>query len=53
VDTSKNTAFRRNISPGTLINDQIEVTTGISPEEIIVTGGQQKLVDGSPVIIIK
>jgi len=53
VDTSKNTAFRRNISPGMLINDQIEVTTGISPEEIIVTGGQQKLVDGSPVIIIK
>jgi len=53
VDTLKNTAFRRNISPGMLIDDQIEVTTGISPEEIIVTGGQQKLVDGSPVIIIK
>ena len=53
VDISKNTAFRRNISTGMLIDDQIEVTTGISPEEIIVTGGQQKLVDGSPVIIIK
>jgi hypothetical protein len=36
-----------------LVNDQIEITSGISQEELIVEGGQQKLVDGSPVAITK
>jgi RND family efflux transporter MFP subunit len=53
VDTIKNKAFRRNVSPGMLVNDQIEITSGISQEELIVEGGQQKLVDGSPVTITK
>lgn len=53
IDTSKNEAFRKNIIPGRIINEQIEVITGISPGEIIVKGGQQKLVDGSNVIITK
>jgi RND family efflux transporter MFP subunit len=53
VDTSVNKAFRRNISTGIFINDNIEITSGISEHEIIVTGGQQKLVDGSLVIITK
>ena len=51
VDTLKNKAFSRNVSLGKLINDRIEITSGLTENEIVVTGGQQKLVDGSPVII--
>ena len=53
VDTSLNKAFRRNISTGKLINDRIEILSGVSGDETIITGGQQKLVDGSPVTISK
>lgn len=53
IDTSKKKAFRNNIIPGMIMNDQIEVVSGVSPGEIIVKGGQQKLVDGSSVIITK
>lgn len=53
VDTSLNKAFRRNISTGKLINDQIEILSGVSGDETIITGGQQKLVDGSPVTMTK
>jgi membrane fusion protein, multidrug efflux system len=47
VDTVKNQAFRRDISPGKLMNMNIEIVSGLSEGEIIVIGGQQKLVDGS------
>lgn len=53
VDTVRNKAFRRDVSPGLPVNDWIEIRSGLSPDDIIVTGGQQKLVDGSPVIITK
>ena len=51
VDNSLGKAFRRNVMPGQLINDKIEITSGLVEDEIIVTGGQQNLVDGSQVII--
>jgi RND family efflux transporter MFP subunit len=47
VDTAVNKAFRRNVSPGRLIKEKIEIISGLNENEIIVTGGQQKLVDGS------
>jgi len=53
VDTLKNRAFRRSISLGKLINDKIEITSGLIENEIVVIAGQQKLIDGSPVIIQK
>jgi RND family efflux transporter MFP subunit len=53
ADVSQNKAFRRNVSLGTLVNDKIEITSGLGENEIIVTGGQQKLVDASPIIINK
>lgn len=53
IDTAKNQAFRKNISTGRLINDNIEIITGLIENEIIVTGGQQKLVDGSLITISK
>jgi membrane fusion protein, multidrug efflux system len=47
VDTVKNRVFKRDVSPGKLMNMNIEIVSGLSEGEIIVTGGQQKLVDGS------
>ncbi|WP_080054349.1 efflux RND transporter periplasmic adaptor subunit [Spirosoma aerolatum] len=49
VDKGQQKAFRRNVSVGQLVKNKIEVTAGLSPQEIVVTGGQQKLTDGSSV----
>jgi RND family efflux transporter MFP subunit len=53
VDNTLNKAFRRNVIIGKLINNKIEITSGLNENEIIVTGGQQKLVDGSLITISK
>ncbi|MCX6335432.1 MAG: efflux RND transporter periplasmic adaptor subunit [Bacteroidia bacterium] len=47
VDTAKNKVSRRNVIPGKLINDKIEIISGLIEKEIIVTGGNQKLAEGS------
>ncbi len=52
-DSVKMKAFRRNITTGIINDNMIEVTSGISLNEIIVKGGQHKLVDGTSVIISK
>jgi len=46
IDSAKQRAFRRNVSLGKIINDRIEITSGLAENEIVVTGGQQRLVDG-------
>jgi len=53
TDTVNNKAFRRNVSPGRIFDDLIEITAGLNEKELVITGGQQKLIDGSPVIISK
>lgn len=53
VDESANKAFKRTVSLGKAINDKIEVISGLYENETVVSGGQQKLEDGSPVIITK
>jgi len=53
VDGSNGKAFKRNVSLGQVLNDKIEVISGVSENDSVVSGGQQKLVDGSPVKIIK
>ena len=53
IDTTKNQAFRKNVSTGKLLNDNIEVLSGVTEGDIIVTGGQHKLADGSLITIIK
>lgn len=47
VDPTQNKAFKRKVSVGRLLSNQIEITSGISEKDIVVTGGQQKLNDGS------
>ena len=44
-------AFRRDISIGSIYGDEIEVVTGLSTGESLVTGGQNKLTNGSIVSV--
>lgn len=53
VDTVKNIVFRRNVSPGKIYKNKVEIVSGLGEGDLIVTGGQHKLVDGSLVIINK
>jgi len=53
IDGSASKAFRRNVILGRAINDKIEVISGLEETDLVVSGGQQKLVDGSQVIITK
>jgi RND family efflux transporter MFP subunit len=53
ADTLKGRAFRRNVTPGNILNNRIEIVSGLSEGERIITGGQQKLVDGSMITINK
>ena len=42
----------RKIEPGQRLGDKIEVRSGVNPDEIVVTAGQVRLIDGSKVEII-
>jgi RND family efflux transporter MFP subunit len=53
ADTLGNKAFRRNVSTGQIIGSSIEVTSGLEEKEAVVSGGQQKLVNGSAITIVK
>jgi len=53
IDQKQNKAFMRTISTGQLVNNRIEITNGLSAGEVIVTGGQQKLSNGSFVTFSK
>ncbi|UZR98526.1 efflux RND transporter periplasmic adaptor subunit [Chondrinema litorale] len=44
-------AYRRDISIGSIYGDEIEVVTGLSTGESLVTGGQNKLTNGSIVSV--
>jgi RND family efflux transporter MFP subunit len=50
VDEKKSQAFKRKVSLGQMTGNNIAITSGISPDEMIVVGGQHKLNDGSPVV---
>lgn len=53
IDTMLNKAFIRNVSTGKIIDSSIEITSGLTEKEAVVSGGQQKLVNGSRITIIK
>jgi RND family efflux transporter MFP subunit len=47
VDAVKKQAFKRKISLGEISASSITVTSGLTPNELMVVGGQHKLNDGS------
>jgi RND family efflux transporter MFP subunit len=53
IDESASKAFKRFVSLGQAVNDKIEIISGLKETETIVSGGQQKLVDGSQIVINK
>lgn len=53
VVDGQNTARRREIAPGLESETHMEVTGGIEPGEVVVTGGQNFLSDGDPVRIVE
>jgi RND family efflux transporter MFP subunit len=53
VDSAKQKAFKRNITLGKIMGDQIEITSGLRENETVVCGGQHNLVDGSSITITK
>jgi RND family efflux transporter MFP subunit len=53
ADSSQHRAYKRKVTVGQLINNQVEVSTGIQEGELVVTGGQQKLSDGIAISLNK
>lgn len=53
VDTERNKAFKRTVTVGEIVDNWVEITTGLNTGETIVTGGQHKLSDGSFITISK
>jgi membrane fusion protein (multidrug efflux system) len=51
VDDKQGQANRRNVEIGQLMNGGIELKKGLNPGDRVVVFGQQKLVDGSRVIV--
>lgn len=53
ADTAKNRAFKRYVIIGDLSDNMIEINSGLAEKEIVITGGQQNIVDGSLILISK
>ncbi len=49
ADPQKKQAFKRRVSIGRLQDSTIEITSGLQKGELVITGGQQKIHDGSSV----
>lgn len=47
----KGQAFQRNLGVGNVYGDKIEIVSGLSAGETIITGGQQKLANGSKISV--
>jgi RND family efflux transporter MFP subunit len=53
VDKAQNKAFKRRVSLGHIADNKIEVLSGLSDHDEVVTSGQKNLSDGSLITIIK
>ncbi|MDP4117168.1 MAG: efflux RND transporter periplasmic adaptor subunit [Bacteroidota bacterium] len=53
VNQSQNTAVKKYVKTGELLNNGIEIMEGLNSNEIIVVSGQHKLVENSALHIIK
>jgi membrane fusion protein, multidrug efflux system len=51
VNETRNKAERKNVETGRLVNEGIEIISGLREGELVVVAGQQKLVNDSPVRI--
>lgn len=51
IDPAINKSFKRKVRLGTILNNKIEATSGVKNGELVVIGGQQRLNDGTTVIL--
>ena len=51
VDAALNKSFKRKVRLGSLLGNKMEVVAGVKSGEMVVTGGQQRLNDGTTVIL--
>ena len=51
IDPKLNKSFKRKVRLGSILNNQIEATSGIKSGELVVIGGHQRLNDGTSVIL--
>lgn len=49
ADPQKKQAFKRKVTVGKVFASDVEITSGLSANDLIVTGGQQKLQNGSSI----
>ncbi|HEY8938009.1 MAG TPA: efflux RND transporter periplasmic adaptor subunit [Cyclobacteriaceae bacterium] len=53
ADKAQQKAFRRKVSLGRMIDNKIQIVSGLTAKETIVVAGQSKLSDGASINIIK
>ena len=53
VVADSTTAHKRNVVPGRIIGDMVEIIQGLEEGETVVTSGQINLIDGSAVMILQ
>jgi membrane fusion protein (multidrug efflux system) len=51
VDKEQNKVFKRRVSLGNIIDNKIVVASGLTENELVVTGGQKNLTDGALISI--
>jgi RND family efflux transporter MFP subunit len=51
LDKTQNKVFKRRISLGDMFDNKIEIISGLSDGEVVVTSGQKRLSDGSSISI--
>lgn len=49
ADSLKKQAYKRKVTIGQIFASSVEITSGLTPADLVVTGGQQKLQDGAPI----
>jgi len=52
ADTAKGKAFRRRVFPGTVHRSEIQIKKGLTAGDMVITGGQHKITDGAPIIVV-
>jgi RND family efflux transporter MFP subunit len=51
IDTIEHKAFRKKVTVGALVNNEIQLLSGVRAGELVVVGGQHRLSEGSPVLL--
>ncbi|BBO81055.1 MexH family multidrug efflux RND transporter periplasmic adaptor subunit [Desulfosarcina ovata subsp. sediminis] len=53
ADARTELAQRKRVEPGTAVRKEIEIKSGLAPEDVVIVAGQNKLTDGTPISIAK